>query len=1322
MRKLILLIAGCLFMSFSHVTAQTSTLFGVGRELTSSLINYLYQDRYGMMWVATEEGLNCYDGNKFRQFRHIASDPTTLGSNFINSLFENEAGQLIVCTNRGMQVYHRATRDFSPRIKDEFGKEFSGSVVQVAERANGDYWIIGDSVKIIEKPGKKNWEDLKFSKLPPTCGSLKHVTCGIGDHHGNLWLSLRERGLVCITPDNKAKRFFGSKGDPCVICMAIGNDGFLYLGTTNHGLLRYNAGKSTFEPLSPFTGKAIQSLYVDNNGNILQATDGTGIISYNPTTGASAPLHAGNSQIGSIKAKTHCVLRDDCNNLWIGVFQKGVIMVPSHTNDFGYLGPKSERFDVIGQNCVSSIFKDSEGILWIGADNDGIYSLNPNLTPRTHLYTEDISVPMCIFEDSRKNLWVGTYLNGVGTIDRNTGKMSRVALPSSGNMCFAITEDRDHNLWFGMMNSGLVKYDIDTHTATTDLPWMKKVDPFIASLYYSGRSNNLYIGTYSGLQIVSDLPYTKAKVRRLFDRLVIHSIDEDATGIIWMGTTDGLVGYDEKTGKEHRYGVEEGLNSSTVYAVRCDGKNVWMSTNNGIARLDTENGLISNFYAGDGLQGNEFYKNSVFRDTDGHIYFGGTGGITHFNPHDILTPGRRWTPRVIDIYSHGLPLNCDSVAYASSNFKLKKNENSFSIEFGTRELGRPETVRFAYSIDGKAWETLPPNTYTVNFYDLDPGDHTLRYKAIDGFTESPEQTVSLAIAYPWYSDPWSKVFYIVFAVALIWFGVKSYINRMRNKAQLLELKHSDQLNEARIRSYVNISHEIRTPMSLIISPLKKLLATDDDPGRRKQYNLIMRNAKRVLRLIDELMDLRKIEKRQMTLTYRNTMLVPFIQDICDTFSQTVADRQQTLTFEYKDETLAADIDVTNFDKILMNLFSNAVKYTPRGGGITVSLDTEGDDIIIKVTDTGAGIPEEDRDRIFERFYRVKGTIYDGTGVGLHLAHQLAGLHGGSLTVESNPSGEGSCFILRIPARQHENVITDTKRIEKERDTILKERALKLEMMQIPTVTLDESKKRLGTTDKVLIVEDDEEIKSYLASELSGYYRVETCSNGKEALEIIFKNPPNIILSDIMMPETDGLQLTKTIKQNINLNNIPVVLISALARDEDAINAINAGADAYFPKPFNIEIVKERMGAILTRYRELKNRYSGQQEHDDQISEIKMESADEKLMRKVVTIINDNLDDPELSVEKLASEVGLSRVHLHRKLKSLTNQSPSDFIRNTRLRQAAHLLKDKKVSVSEAAFATGFNSGSTFSIAFKRLFGVNPTAYAASDESERKEGE
>ncbi|MCH5218639.1 MAG: response regulator [Muribaculaceae bacterium] len=1325
MKRSFLPLSALLFLVIFTVTragGHSVRFFDADYELSSSLVNNLFQDSYGLMWVATEEGLNCYDSNKFREFRHVTSDPRSLCSNYVNSLFETECGKLFVCTNRGIQIYNPLTRCFSERLCDFDRKEFTASVVRVINRGNGEYWVIGDSVRILNKPSDCREKTLRLELLPKSIGNLSHIHSGIADKEGNIWLSLSEKGLIRIGSGNQVTRFFGKPGDPSVSSMAIGKDGYLYLGTTNRGLLRYIPDNASFEIVSPSVGKEIKNLFADSNGDILQATDGKGIVVYSPSSGSSRPLRFGNRFIDSANAKTHCVVRDQCDNLWVGIFQSGVAMIGANSNSFSYLGNDTENFDVIGSNCISSIYKDAEGLLWVGADNDGIYVLNPDYSRRAHLINDDISVPMCLFEDSRKNIWVGTYLCGAGTIDRATGRFSRIKTPWDAdvpaNMCFAITEDRDHNVWLGMMHSGLIRYDLEKGEASIDFPWRKEVDPFIASLHYSGRTNSLYIGTYSGMQIVRNLSRSSAQVTRILNDYIVHSIDEDPSGTVWIGTSKGLVSYNPENGKVTLHGVEKGLPSTTVYAVRCEGGNVWMSLNSGMAKLDPRTGVFANFFVGDGLHGNEFYKNSVFKDSEGHIYFGGTGGITHFNPGEISNPGKVWTPRIVDIYSHGVPLQGNDVVYLANEFSLASDENTFSIEFGTSELGRPSSVRFAYSIDGKNWEVLPANTTTLNFYNLEPGHHTLSYKTVDGFTESPVKQLSLAVAFPWYSAPWTIAGYVVIGLLLLGWIIHVNRHRERSNAQLMELRHADQLNEQRIRSYINISHEIRTPMSLVISPLQKLINNDNEPSRQREYRLIMRNAKRVLRLIDELMDLRKIEKHQMALTFRPIPLKPFIDDICDTFAQAVADKRQSLRLICGDSEITADIDAANFDKILMNLVSNAVKNTPQGGEIRISLESDGQNAMIKVTDTGVGIPDPDKVRIFERFYQVQGNTTSGSGVGLHLTQQLVLLHGGEITVGDNPHGQGTCFSITIPLRQTEAEVVaqevENLRPLEERQVIHRSRLIG---MVIPESGDEASKGGASPAQTVLVVEDDEEIRRYIVSELAPYYKVKACSNGREALEAIFKNEPDLILSDIMMPEMDGLELTRTVKQNINLNHIPVVLLTALNRDEDNISAISAGADSYFTKPFNMEIVKGRIAALLQRYRELKNKYSGKQEFDEHIDEINVESADEKLIRRVVNHINKKINDPELTVESLASEVGLSRVHLHRKLKELTNQSPSDFIRNTRLRQAARLLKEKKLSVAEVAYATGFNSTSTFSTSFKKLFGVTPTAYAGDTSAE-----
>ena len=1303
---------------------QATRLFNTDHDLSSSLINQLYQDRNGMMWVATEDGLNRYDSNKFTIYRNTPGDSTSLCNNFVKSVFEDADGRLYVCTRRGVQRYYPESDSFGPRFVDVDGHNFMASVNQIVRRNDNEYWLIGDSLKAFAPTDART---IRIRDVRAKGRVIKDIHCAVLDSDGYVWLSKDEQGLFRIAPDNTVSHFFGAKDDPAVSTMTIGADGLLYAGTTSHGLIRFNRDTHSFDFLTGNTGKEVKWVFADTNGDIVQATDGDGIMVYTPATGANVHFRFGDSNFNSERQKAHCVMRDADKNLWAGLYQFGVAMIPAQANSFGYIGHKSINHNTIGSNCVSAIMRDRQGTLWVGADNDGIYTLDAGGACTSHLYNNDIAATMCLFEDSRSNIWVGTYLRGVGIIDRRTGAMRRIDVSEGpnrpGNVCFAITEDRDHNVWLGMLNSGLVKYNLATGTVVKDFPWREIIDPWIAALYYSPKTNSLYIGTYSGLQTVNNVSLAEPVITKIITEDVVYSMDEAPDGTIWLATTNGVVSYVPATGKYRRYTTADGLQSNTVYAIRHDGSHVWASLNSGLSRLDPESGVIANFMLDDGLQGNEFYKSSVFKDADTErMYFGGTGGITYFNPRDITAPGRTWTPRIAGLYVHGNPALGDKPVYETTEFRLGPDDSSFSVEFSTKELGRPESVLFAYAIDDKPWETLRAGTNIVNLHNLGAGKHSLKFKAIDSLSESETRTITILVASPWYATPWAKALYATALLMLLWWIARSYATRMRHRAELLELTHTEQINEARLQSFVNISHEIRTPMSLVISPLQKLLATDTDNGRRHEYGLILRNAKRILRLIDELMDLRKIEKRQMRLSLSRTPLVPFINDLCDTFAQVTAGKKIALTFDYDSDDTAADIDQANFDKILMNLLSNAVKYTPEGGRIAIRLasDAAAGTVTISVTDTGIGVPDAEKQRIFDRFYQAHGNSAGGTGVGLHLTYQLVALHGGTITVTDNPDGPGTCFAVSIPIE----AATDNPARDIADDAFPGSRPVRLgiplsdaKSLLVPDLDEPVEKRPAVAAAHVLIVEDDEEIRSYLAHELSEKYKVTTCANGREALEHIFHHAPDIIVSDIMMPVMDGLELTRTIKQNINLNHIPVILVTAMTRDEDNISALEAGADDYVTKPFNIEIVRSKIAGLLSRYRLLKNRYSGSQEHDDKIDRIEVASNDEKLMNRIMAVINREMANPELTVEQLASDVGLSRVHLHRKLKTLTNQSPRDFIRNTRLRQAARLLREKDLSVAEVADLTGFSNAGSFTTSFKRLFGVTPSEYSEAKTEE-----
>ena len=535
---------------------------------------------------------------------------------------------------------------------------------------------------------------------------------------------------------------------------------------------------------------------------------------------------------------------------------------------------------------------------------------------------------------------------------------------------------------------------------------------------------------------------------------------------------------------------------------------------------------------------------------------------------------------------------------------------------------------------------------------------------------------------------------------------------------MLEHIHAEQLNEAKLQFFINISHEIRTPMFLIISPLQKLMATDYDTERQQSYNIIYRNAERLLRLVNQLMDIRKIDKGQMQLKFQETDIVSFIQDLHYTFAYQANTKHIKLDFHSEVKELKAWIDPKNFDKVILNILSNAFKFTPENGNIQIRLCTGNDPnaaekalsryFEISIEDDGIGINETELERIFDRFYQIRNNQNNsniGTGIGLHLTRSLVELHHGSITVENNQGTPGCRFIVRLPLGKEHLKPEEIDNSAVKQDSVHITTALPTTpLIETPPKTHSKSKYR------VLIVEDNDEIRRYICQELGRDFHMQECRNGKEAFTYILKKTPDLIISDIMMPEMDGMTLCSKVKQNINTNHIPVILLTAKSREEDNLEGLSIGADAYITKPFSIEILRQSTFNLIKSRERLRNNFQGSQTQKERMQELEIESPDERLLDRIMKVINDNIANPELNVEMVAETVGISRVHLHRKLKELTNQSTRDLIRNLRLKQAATLLAKKRQSINEVAALTGFTNVAYFSTAFKELYGMTPTAY------------
>ncbi len=1295
----------CVMMAMAAVIARSQTkLFTTAGEISCSSINQIMQDSRGMIWISTEDGLNRYDGVKFTTYRHSVDDPNSLCHSYVKTVVEDSGGRLIIGTYNGLQIYDRGRDCFYRQAVHPDGSVYHSNVNCILERRSGEILVSGNSlVSLHEADGILTVEPVE---LPVPTSMLSYIA---EDHEGNLWLVRNGKWLHRVSPsgDSSTYSFIGNEGS--ISCLCVDTYGNVLVGTGGDGLFVYRRQSDDFAHVEPegIAGLRVKSILSDSRTGTLVGSDGNGIFSFNSKDLTLRQYPFGDSHFNTVNSKIHSILCDNSGNLWVAVYQKGVMMIPGQVNNFHYIGAGSVDSHLIGDACVNAILKDGSGTLWIGTDNGGLYRIEPSGKSRHYAAGKEApATVMSLFEDSGGTIWIGSYLKGLHRLDRRTDRIEHISglIDQDGKEAeniYSFAEDSDGRIWVASMGNGLFCLDPSSGKVSR-IPSDKVHNNWITSLHHS-PSNRLYVGTYDGVGYL-ELSGDGMAGKWLSSREIVYSIHEDNAGRLWLGTDEGLHLLDPRSGEGRLLNTDDGLPNNAVYAVCGDASgDIWTSSNSGLSRYSVTDGRFVNYYYSDGLQGNEFTKGASFRDNEGNLWFGGTNGVTWFNPKEITRPHKIWTPRITGLYVDGIPVRMgmksgrrymiDSPVEDTERIDLGYKQNSLSVEFSTLELNSPERLQWQYRLGGN-WMTLPHGQSTISLVDLAPGRHTLTFRALDYDQTSPEKTFDIWIRHPWWSSWWAVLFYAAFAVIAIW----DVRRRIRNRRNL-----------QKIETFTNLSHEIRNPMSLIISPVQKLLTVDHDPSRQLAYRSIMKNSERIVKLMDQMMDAQKIDKGQMNLHFSQTDLVPFVAETVSIFNAQAAERGIDFTFHHEGiDSLQLWVDRSGLDKIIVNILSNAFKFTGDSGKISISLCEEKGMAVLRFTDSGIGMSEDERRHIFERFWqaeRGRDARKGGAGIGMNLTRSLVRLHHGSISVEANPAGQGTQFTVRLPEGcahlKPEQISPVEEPLEEKKQTCAS-----------PEVETKAAlpRRASGRRHVVMIVDDDDEIRNYLVDELSAEYRVICCADGQEALDMALKERPELIVSDVMMPGMDGFELCRQIRKNINLNSTPVVLLTAKSETSDNAQGLDSGADAYLTKPFNIEILSRTISNLLRSRARLKNVYGGSQNQDGKVEKLTLKSPDDKLMDRIMRVINENLSNPDLKVEDITKEVGISRVHLHRKLKEMTNYSTRDFIRNLRLNQAARLLRENRHSIAEVSDLTGFSNPNYFSTVFSQTFGMSPSEY------------
>ncbi len=994
--------------------------------------------------------------------------------------------------------------------------------------------------------------------------------------------------------------------------------------------------------------------------------------------------------------------------------------------------------------------EDGAGNLWIGTNGGGlIYFDRKNNTFRQYLHDPNninslsSNVIVSLWIDHENVLWIGTYFGGMNSFDGK--KFTRYTYSAnassnlSNNNIWEIYEDRERNLWIGTLGNGLDMLDRKTnqfkHYKNTEGQPALSLAAYISAIMQD-RKGNLWIGSEQGVSVFNKNKNSSVLYRHTNDKNSLSHNNiicflEDSKGRIWVGTREGLNLFNEQTNSFQVFTTLEGLPNNMILNILEDKyQTLWLSTPNGLCSMvpvQKDGGFSFSIISYDemnNIQNTEFNENAALVTRKGELIFGGPAGFNIIDPNEIkksanhakivftglqilnknVEPGEQVNNRVL--LEQALP--------HLQQIDLKYKENVFSIEFASLDFTHGNLDKYAYMLEGfnNDWLYTDRTQRKATYTNLDPGHYTLKVKVLNrNGLWSDIKTLRINIQPPFWRTTLAYIIYAIIAAGIFLLARRITLDRIHMrfevKQQRREAERAHALEQLKTKFFTNVSHEFRTPLSLIIAPLDKIIRQSGDDEQKKQLNLVQRNAKRLLSLVNQLLDFRKMEVQEMKLHPSIGDIISFCRDISNSFMDVAEKKNIQFSFSSNVETLEIYFDKDKIEKILFNLLSNAFKYTHDNGIVSINLvynppvNNEGDGTLaLEVKDTGIGIPADQQEKIFERFFQTdvsESMMTQGTGIGLAITKEFVRLHNGIITVKSEPE-KGSSFTVLLPAKK---IYEPSTRVTAPALTEVAEQ-LPLEGGQ------GKDKKRT-----ILIVEDNEDLRFYLKDNLKANYHVEEAVNGKEGWEKIKLTNPDLVVSDIMMPLMDGVELARKIKNETLTAHIPVILLTAMGSEEKQLEGLKAGVNDYITKPFTFEILASRVRNLLAQQKLLQKRFQKQIEVNP--GEVTITPVDEKFLQSALDVVEKNMDNPEFSVEDFSRDMFINRVTLYRKILSITGKTPIEFIRSIRLKRAAQLLKKSGMTIAEIAYEVGFNNPKNFTKAFKDEFNVTPSKYIANKQ-------
>lgn len=1299
------------------------------KGLSQSNVKAILQDSWGFMWFGTKNGLNRFDGheNKIYDCDDLI---TGTGNHNISCLFEDEDRNMWVGTDKGIYIYNpfqEKFRLFSASTKR--GIKITDWVAKIESDLNGNIWMVipNQGVFRYNKAQKQLYnypfdsdKKLNVKKLPECLCVLRS---------GQVWVGTSGNGLYNYNPqkDSFTQHLIDHVGTNVAgdyIYRICEYGDYIAMGIHDGQLKKYNYKTNTFSIVNSPSVHYTIIREVACFDNVLWVGTENGLFIINEAEGKTDNLKEDPFDKGSLtENKIYSIYKDREGGIWVGTLFRGVAHLPKQSFSIEKFVPTPAKNSICGKN-IREIKEDETGKIWIGTEDNGLSVFDPrlktfrNITPSGGVRF----TPLCMTIDQDK-AWVGLFKNGVDIIDTKTYAIKHLS-PKDMNLdessIWAILQDKKGRIWIG---NGWGVYSADK----SSLQFKRHNEfgyNFIYDLYEDCKGR-IWAGTM-GSGVFKYTPETGRiehyqHVERNPNSLAsnsISSITEDKKGTIWFATDrGGICRYNDRTNNFKCYTKKNGLPDDFSYKIIEDNNGLlWFGTNHGLVRFNPEKETVRIFTKDDGLPNNQFNYKSALKASNGSLYFGTIDGLISFHT-DKMQKNRSIPPVYItrlSIFNKEMLVGAEDSPLKESithtnEVVLKHNQSNISFDFAALSYTAPTANKFRYKLENfdKEW-TSGTNISSANYTNIPPGKYTFRVMAAnnDGVWNEQGAYLEIVIKAPWWKTNTATAIFMILTMAILLYFLISYQEKQKNvlkeKQLAIENEKEKEIYSAKIEFFTNIAHEIRTPLTLINGPLEYILEKKNpDPTIQKDLMIMEQNVKRLLNLVNQLLDFRKVDEQKYFLNFSQVNINTLLSETVERFEPLIEQKEKVLDFVMSETEMVVRVDKEAITKIISNMMTNAMKFSDKY--IRVELSTADNNAIIRVINDGKQISPELSEKVFEPFYSYSNeTELPGTGIGLSLAKKLTQLNNAELFIDNK--GVNTTFVLSIP-------LLDASEIKAEPE----QEAQEITMNEIitkdegKTVISEESEEIEAKEYTILIADDEKELLDYLSERLNEIFNVYTASNGKEALEILAETHIDLILSDVMMPVMDGLELCNTIKTNDDLAQIPVVLLTAKTDMDSKIKSLENGADAYIEKPVSFNYLSKHL-IMLLKNRE-KEKKSFLNKPFFPIQKMKVSKNDEKLLSKIIELIENNLTEPGFNVSNLASMLRMSRSGLHHKIKITTSLSPVEFIKLIRLKKAAKLLQEGEYQIAEVCYMVGINSPSYFSKLFYTQFGVTPKEFS-----------